>query len=432
MNTLILKTQPLLLFLLLQGVLSAQPIGTTAGSVTSCPGEIQVPIDVTNCNGIGAISLMLIFDNSKLTYIGYQNLNSALTVGMLIINSTGNKVVISWVNTTAANLGNNTLVELRFNSITSITNLSWDILIPGNCEYTDVNGNILPASFSNGTAIINQPPVIITQPVDMTIPVGQNTSFVCSAFGSGIAYLWQLNVNGGNTWSDLTNNSIYSGVTTTTLNVTDALLIYSGYKYRCRLSGTCPPVGYTNIVTMFVLEVPATQALQDSTIISGQTVCYDATQTITVAGNGMIFIVQNGGSATMIAGQNILYYPGTVVVSGGYLHGTISKNSTYCGAKSTSIVTNATPSVDIHNDRTDSFFKIYPNPTSGIFMLELLKNYGNIPIYIEILGIYGEHITSETFIGLKTHEFSLSGKPAGMYLIHVTCGNQSEMKKILK
>ncbi len=267
MKTLIFKILPLMLMVLLSGAAVAQ-INTTATSVTSCPGPVVVPVTVTNCNGVGAISLILNFDNTHLTYTGYQNLNAALTVGMLIINSAGGKVVISWANTTATNLGNSTMVELKFTAVTSTTSLAWDTQTPGNCEYSDVNGNILPSTYASGIATINQVPVINTQPVDQIVLVGQNTSFTLSAAGTSIACLWQLSTDGGTLWNDLTNTAPYSGVTTPTLSLTTATLAYNGYKFRCRLTGTCTPVIYSNVVTLSVIN-PITTTLPTQSICPG-------------------------------------------------------------------------------------------------------------------------------------------------------------------
>ncbi|MCX6269459.1 MAG: T9SS type A sorting domain-containing protein [Bacteroidetes bacterium] len=259
MKTMILKILPLFMMVIWAGIVRSQ-IGTTAGTLTSCPGDTAVPITVTNCNGVGAISLVLNFDNTKLTYLGYKNLHPSLTTGFLIINSTGNKVVISWANTSAANFGNTTLVELRFHTETSTTSLTWDTQTSGNCEYSDVSGNTLAATYTNGILTINQPPVINTQPVDRTALVGQNTSFSVSAAGTGISYLWQVSTNGGGTWTNLTNVAPYSGVTTPTLSLTNAQLTYNGYKYHCRLTGTCTPVVFTNDVTLTVIN-PITTTL---------------------------------------------------------------------------------------------------------------------------------------------------------------------------
>jgi len=250
----------LLILIYGNGLIHAQTITTTAGSVTSCPGEIQVPVNVTNCNGIGAISLVLTYNNAILTYVGYQNLNAALSSGLLIVNSTGNRVVISWANTTAANIGTGTLMQLRFNAVPGSGALNWDTQTPGNCEYSDTNGNILAASFTNGTATINQPPAIIAQPVNTTALVGQNTGFSLTATGTSLTYLWQISTNGGSSWSDLANNSVYSGVTSPNLNITNVLLTYNGYKYRCKVSGTCTPIVYSDVVTLTVIN-PVTTTL---------------------------------------------------------------------------------------------------------------------------------------------------------------------------
>ena len=268
MKTLILKILPLVLLLIWPGILQAQTITTTAGPVTSCPGEIAVPVLVTNCNGIGAISLKLNFDNTKLTYVGYQNLNSALTVGMLIIHATSNKVIISWANTTAANLGNSTMVELRFNAIPGTTNLTWDTQTSGSCEYSDIDGIILPATFTDGTATINQPPEITTQPTDKTVLVGQNTNFSVTANGTGIGYRWQISTDGGGSWTDLINDATYSNVTGSILYLTNVLLPYHGYKYCCRITGTCAPVVYTDVITLSVIN-PITTTLLTANFCPG-------------------------------------------------------------------------------------------------------------------------------------------------------------------
>ena len=268
MKTILLKLLPLLIVMVGLGTVKSQTITTTAGSITSCPGEIQVPVNVTECNGIGAISLMLYYDTTKLTYLGYQNLNAALTNGFLIINQAGNKIVISWINTTAANLGNTTLVQLRFNAITSTTNLNWDTQTSGNCEYTDVNGNIKAATYTNGTVTINQIPAVNSQPTDKTILLGQNTNFSVGAIGNGLTYIWQLSTNGGGSWTDLTNNSTYSGVSTATLGITNAQTAITGYKFKCKITGTCTPVVYSNVATLTVIN-PITTTLPTANFCPG-------------------------------------------------------------------------------------------------------------------------------------------------------------------
>jgi hypothetical protein len=262
MKTLILKIMPLWFLVMLTSVSPGQTIVTTAGTVTSCPGEIQVPLDVTNCNGVGAISLTLFFNNTALSFIGYQNPNAALTGGTLVVNGSGNKVAISWINyTTAANIGNGTLLKLRFTSNTyGSSNFTWDTQTPGNCEYGNLSGTILPSSYVNGTANINQPPLILSNPANQTALVGQTPSFTMSASGAGLAYQWQGSSDNGNTWADLTNSASYSNVTSPTLYVTNVQLALNGYKYKCRVTGTCTPMVYTNAAGLTVIN-PITTSL---------------------------------------------------------------------------------------------------------------------------------------------------------------------------
>ncbi|MCX6269326.1 MAG: PKD domain-containing protein [Bacteroidetes bacterium] len=76
--------------------------------------------------------------------------------------------------------------------------------------------------------------------------------------------------------------------------------------------------------------VPTTLSVLDQTVSSGQVRCYNAFETITVAGAGSSFQVLTGGSATFIAGSKIRYLPGTKVFSGGYMRGYITTNGQYC------------------------------------------------------------------------------------------------------
>ena len=81
-------------------------------------------------------------------------------------------------------------------------------------------------------------PSIVAQPVNAEICEGSNTSFsVSSPSATGVK--WQVSTNNGNTWSDLTNGGVYSGVTTETLSISAATIGLNGYFYRAITSITC-------------------------------------------------------------------------------------------------------------------------------------------------------------------------------------------------
>jgi hypothetical protein len=133
-----------------------QTINTTVATITSPPGIVSVPVSVTNFNNVGAISLVLQYNTASLTYLGYQNLNPGLASGMLIINATNGKVFTSWISSTPINIGNAVLYELKFQTTGSSGYLNWDTGTPGNCEYSNGSGAIIPAIFINGG--VNLPP----------------------------------------------------------------------------------------------------------------------------------------------------------------------------------------------------------------------------------------------------------------------------------
>jgi hypothetical protein len=177
---------------------------------------------------------------------------------------------------------------------------------------------------------------------------------------------------------------------------------------------------------------PTVRSLQDKTISTGPE-CADATQTMLIAGNGTSYHVVSGGSVNHIAGTNIIYYPGTDVDAGGYLHGYIS--TVFCNPYIHPVI--QTPVVagvegpGIGNP-ANSFFKIYPNPTPGDFTLELKGDVNEARVHVEIFGVLGDRIYSKDMQVDRKQEFSLTDKPVGVYVIHVTSGVNSETEKIIK
>lgn len=80
--------------------------------------------------------------------------------------------------------------------------------------------------------------------------------------------------------------------------------------------------------------VPAVRNIQNVTISSGESICYDATETINTAGEGTTFTIQNGGESNLISGGNIFLYPGTMAESGSQVMAGITTTGTYCSGES--------------------------------------------------------------------------------------------------
>jgi hypothetical protein len=178
------------------------------------------------------------------------------------------------------------------------------------------------------------------------------------------------------------------------------------------------------------VEIPRVMTLHGTV---SDTKCYNAMQTIIVAGGGNTFNVVSGGSVTLIAGKNIILLPTTTVESGGYMHAYISTD--FCGTLPTAIVAAPVGTEETNQPlkQENSFFKVYPNPTTGDFTLEIFDDVPETAtVKIEIYGMQGEGLLYEQFSGEKKHELSLNSKPSGIYYIRVFIGEVSGSVKIIK
>jgi len=183
---------------------------------------------------------------------------------------------------------------------------------------------------------------------------------------------------------------------------------------------------------------PTYDDLPSTTITTGSDECYEATETITVGGGGDTFIIQAGGIAKLIAGYKVHLLPGTRVHSGGYLHAYCTPYGFFCDTVSTM----PTPLLDINEEvpfdqllsdnQDNNFFRIYPNPSTGVFTLELIEDIESKDITIEISTLMGETITKTEISAHRTYQINLAEKPPGIYLIKVRLNNKISVGKLMK
>lgn len=195
-------------------------------------------------------------------------------------------------------------------------------------------------------------------------------------------------------------------------------------------------VSFSSFTGMKSTTPPANQELVNITIPDGVTICYDATEVLTIAGNDNIFIVENNASVTLVAGNRISILPGAQVFSGGYLHGYITTNDSYCGTTMNPLVTNP-----VNEDKelatrieevTNPLFKIYPNPTTDIVILEFTQPGSPSMAWVAIYNMSGKQVLQQTLSGETKHQFSLWAQPVGIYVIQVRSDDRMQVAKIVK
>jgi hypothetical protein len=93
---------------------------------------------------------------------------------------------------------------------------------------------------------------IITQPTNKIICEGASTQFSVNTF-FGETFQWQVSTNNGGTWSNISNNSIYSGANTAKLQLNNVPLSYNNNWYQCLVSNECSAAPFaSNVGVLFV------------------------------------------------------------------------------------------------------------------------------------------------------------------------------------
>lgn len=190
------------------------------------------------------------------------------------------------------------------------------------------------------------------------------------------------------------------------------------------------PTTYTGNSITALPVVPPTRIVQNDTVHGGEIMCYDATLTITVAGNGSVFLVEPNGQATFVAGQKIVYLPGTRVMPGGYMHGYITLNQQYCDPLTPGddgLIAGATP----FQTDAEPGWSIYPNPTYEAITIDV-SNLPQQEFNASLYNMQGALIRSEGMFTSRHNSLSLSDQPSGIYFLRLIWNDGYKTIKIIK
>ena len=251
--------------------------------------------------------------------------------------------------------------------------------------------------------------------------VNANDATTAVSFDYGLTVAYGTNV--------AANPASVTGSTTTgvTADIT-GLLPQTIYHFRA-VGANAGGTAYGDDM-IFTTGIPETLTVTGE--ISAQT-CYNAIQTITVAGTPETFVVKPTGNVTLIAGQNIIFLPGTTVEPGGYLDGRITTTNEYCGVVAAPIPAARMADVAIPvTSSPTSDFRVYPNPTTGAFTLEFNNETETGKSNVEIFSMRGEKVYDTELSGNGKHELSISDKPVGIYVIRIISGSKTETARIIK
>jgi plastocyanin len=92
-------------------------------------------------------------------------------------------------------------------------------------------------------------------------------------------------------------------------------------------------------------------------------------------------------------------------------------------------VTQASSSVSL-NEYDMAVFKLYPNPTVGIFTLSL-GNANDKPIELSIRNIIGNEMMRQTLVNRDQYSFDMTGYSRGLYFVNLKMGETIKSIKLL-
>jgi len=131
-------------------------------SDTSCMSYIETPILVRDFDSVAAISMKIVFDTTRLTYLGYRNAHPAVAQnGNFIASTYQDRFVIGWFSLSPISIASDTLIVIRWQGTPGAPVRLWFDTTRGMCELVDFYGVRFNTQFIDGVVA----PSIRTAPI---------------------------------------------------------------------------------------------------------------------------------------------------------------------------------------------------------------------------------------------------------------------------
>jgi len=420
------------------------PLVQTIGlrSFTYCTGltSIEIPDGVTsigasafyNCSGLisatlpSTISVIDDYTFSNCTMLSSLNIpTSVKTIGHHALQNCNFTVIdIPSSVTTIGNYAfanNDKLTSITIpTSVTTIGEyvFSWCTSLP-TVKIPNTITRIGPSFFSWATNLSS-----ITIPASINY-IGNMAFYNCSRLAS-ITCNKEIPV-------DIVNSSqVFSGVNKNTC------ILYVPFRSRGLYTAANQWKDFVNIVELPPL-IPSNLEIADSTIGNGQNTCFNAYDTITVAGMDTV-LVESGSVSELIAGRIIRFLPGFHAKTGSTLYAHITTDSTFCEGKGGQSIVYQEPEEKaqsthalLHSPHSpnikDKQLKIFPNPNYGKCTIEL-KNYSG-RYEISLVNPSGAMVFKTENEGNRSIQLDLSHLGKGLYFVTIHNNKDRKTEKVI-
>ena len=229
-----MKSKVVFFFLFFQCYfMSAQTI--TINTVEVCAAqEVLLPVTCTSLLNVGALTLYIGFDTTKLSFVSVENIDPQLAGMSTNLMTSPTQLAFAWSNPTPIGFQAGKMFDIKF-----ITNgQSTPVYYNPGCEIADPSGSAIPATYADGS-LISGLPVLSMQPKDTTIIEG-GQSFFTLLSPNAVSYFWKESQDNGTSWLTLEDGGIYSGTHSPELSIFPVPLSFNNHQYQCVLTrGNC-------------------------------------------------------------------------------------------------------------------------------------------------------------------------------------------------
>ncbi|TVR44198.1 MAG: HYR domain-containing protein, partial [Bacteroidia bacterium] len=205
------------------------------------------------------------------------------------------------------------------------------------------------------------------------------------------------------------------------------------------IHGNTSTMEFQVIVMIIDPDIPEFADVSGFFTIDDGEICVEALQTIHVSNA----VFEPGAQVNLVAGHSILFTPGVEIQAGANVHAYIDQDGTFCGDLTTLV--SSTENDEAHDDElpdmpteTDVFrdpglfFKVYPNPTEGVFTLEVLTHGETESMLVEVYSLLGGRIIQRELPLEGLHALDLTGHQPGLYIVRVMSGDKVGVERLIK